>query len=756
MKYCKKCNLDYNKEISYCTNCGSKLIKKTNYNNYIMFFGVLLIIISSIAFGLFNWNVMNDNMKIIFVFVEFLLSFIIKYFYKNKNKKIFNTFDIISIIFIPLLLNMFLKYKLINTIIYDNDYLMYIYLSISYLLTTIIFFISSKIYNNKLSIIFMNISLVISFYYLNHIKLSGISSLCISLLLILLLIQIFNKYISDLKTKKIYTVLSDIIITYFAFSIYYYFISISHIETIIIFGLYIVNSLIFLFNKSNYFIKLIMPYSFLIVSIIFLMNIFENNTNMVVILLLLFSMLYYYIFRIKNNKINNITMFILNSILSVLFLSYYFFKDNNLMLLVTSIISNVFYISSYYISNNRKIIYIIPFTFSIFIISLINYINIFDKFFGFLFLSILYFVIYNILKVKNKSNYNIFLYSSFVLIFIESIMLLTYNEFIYWYILTLITIIYYFVMTYFFNNKNFQLILFILFIVLLQNCISLFITDLNYNFIIISNILFVILILISKLFKINVKKYIYFSIFILLYSLITFSIEKNLVKISLSILGYIISYKMIIGDNEVKNKNIYSIIITIIGLNYIYNIFKIMIDPIVISSLLTILFDLVLIVVLYLLDRYNGKQSVFISLIVLLPYFSLISNIDVDAKFQLCLLPVFIYVFIIGELIKCKNKNIKELIVFLIIMVLSLLCLRLNLIGIIFNLILSTLFIIISYYRNNKYLITYSLIYLFINFVLSLYSLFKNIGLVIILFIIGIVLIVFSIINEKSKNNKDA
>ena len=89
-------------------------------------------------------------------------------------------------------------------------------------------------------------------------------------------------------------------------------------------------------------------------------------------------------------------------------------------------------------------------------------------------------------------------------------------------------------------------------------------------------------------------------------------------------------------------------------------------------------------------------------------------------------------------------------------MFLSLLCLRVYLIGVIFNLILSTLFIIISYYRNNKYLLTYSLVFLFINFVLSLYSLFKNIGIVIVLFIIGIVLIVFSIINEKSKNNKDA
>lgn len=756
MKHCMNCNLDYNNQVSYCTNCGCKLRKKTNYNNYILFFGVLLIIISSIAFGLFNWNIMNDNMKILFIFIEFLISFLIKYFYKNKNKKIFNTFDIISIIFIPLLLNMFLKYKLINTIISDNDYLMYIYLSISYLLTTIIFFISSKIYSNKLSTIFMNISLVISFYYLNHIKLNGISSFCISLLVILLLIQIFNRFINDLSIKKIYTILSDIIITYFAFSIYYYFINMNYNESIIIFGLYIVNSLIFLFNKSNYFIKYIMPYSLLIVSIIFLINVFDNNTNMIVILLLLFSMLYYYIFRIKNNKINNITMFFLNSILNVSLLSYYFFKDNNLMLLVTSIISNVFYISSYYISNNKKIIYLILFTFSIFIISLINYIDIFDKFFGFLFLSVLYFIIYNILKGNNKNNYNIFLYSSYALILIESILLLTYNEFTYWYILTLITIIYYFVMTFFFNNKNSQLILFILFIVLLQNCISLFITNLNYNFIIISNILFLILILISRLFKFNVKKYIYFSIFILLYSLIVFNIEKNLVKISLSILGYIISYKIIIEDSEEKNKNIYSIIISIIGLNYIYNIFKIMIDPIVISSLLTIFFDLVLIIVLYLLDRYNGKQSVIISLIVLLPYFTLIGNIDVDIKFQLCLLPVFLYIFIIGELINSKNKIIKNLIIFFIIMFLSLLCLRVYLIGVIFNLILSTLFIIISYYRNNKYLLTYSLVFLFINFVLSLYSLFKNIGLVIVLFIIGIVLIVFSIINEKSKNNKDA
>ena len=118
MNYCKKCGNKIKKGAKFCKNCGFNLIKKEvkeiSSESIILYLGIFLVVFSSILFAFISWKNLSNILKVIFLFSEVILFFILSLVSKKlKNKNSFNACYFISMLFLPITLYLIKYYNLI-------------------------------------------------------------------------------------------------------------------------------------------------------------------------------------------------------------------------------------------------------------------------------------------------------------------------------------------------------------------------------------------------------------------------------------------------------------------------------------------------------------------------------------------------------------------------------------------------------------------------------------------------------------------
>ena len=117
------------------------------------------------------------------------------------------------------------------------------------------------------------------------------------------------------------------------------------------------------------------------------------------------------------------------------------------------------------------------------------------------------------------------------------------------------------------------------------------------------------------------------------------TMEYSLQSLFINVLVYILGYISLVNFH---NKKWWKIAFVMVGLIYITKLLGVIIDPIVIYTLISILITLVIITSLYLLDRFNSKELIIISLVILLPYYKLVDSLYANLD-ELYLIPFIVY-----------------------------------------------------------------------------------------------------------------
>ena len=217
----------------------------------------------------------------------------------------------------------------------------------------------------------------------------------------------------------------------------------------------------------------------------------------------------------------------------------------------------------------------------------------------------------------------------------------------------------------------------------------------------------------------------------------TYNADKFIILVSMFL--YIISYIVLLKQ---FNAAPWRIIYTMLGLYAITNIVHVFIDPIVISSIVSISIIFVIVIVLYLLDIENKITSVIISLCILVPYYSLINFLTPNFT-ELMLFPIIPYTILLVELIKFDNNTSKTLALIIPLSIISLFFVSLTdgTDSLIFDIILGALFIVYGALRKCSPLIYLVIALILVVLFIKLYMVISNLGVVIGLIILGFVLI---------------
>ena len=751
MKFCTECGNKLNSKDYFCTNCGKKIKEKMDFNNIVLFFGVLLIIISSFALGISRWSKMNDIFKLCFIFIEFILFNVISFaFKKMNNENVSKTFRFISIFFMPIFLVLLSYYELIGTMFSKGGNLVNVYLAIIYLLTSIIFFLEYKFDKLKLSYLISILFYVISSTFLIKKYCELAYSILISLFLSIFILICIYKVSKDQILKKSSLFIYKFIITFTSFISYFILLNSNLYEKIIILILYFSLSVYICFLDKKTFTKYLLPFAMPVISLTLIFDVFIS-LNVVIYIFSLLLMILYFLVLLLNDEYLKITTYVVN--LFTLFIIYININNfTNITILILSIVYTLFFNLTYLITKDKSSLYITPFTIYIIIYKFTLIINLPLKDFSLVIVSLIYSLIYIFLKYKKNSFNKMYLYSSYVLLIIESFILIYSYKFSIWYVLTSVVWIYYFINSIIIEkNKVLSFLIYLFTLIILVNLLYVCEFNINYIWLIIANITLFISVLLNKILKYDMKYYMYFGIIIVFLNLFNELSNKSIMYVCLSVIGYLLSYTYL-KNSSLKYKNIYLTLFMILGLNFVYNIIKIIIVPIVISSLLAIIFDFVILVILYLLDINDSKKTTIVSLTSLIPYYTLINDINIVISNELIYLPFIIYTFVLSEIIKFKSEKTKGYFILFSLLTISSISYRYDISAIIYNIVLSVIYIFIAYYKKYRILVYFAFGYLGLNIFLSLYSIFNNIILIFSLLLIGFILVIFVIINEIKKN----
>lgn len=171
VNFCPKCGHTFNQNIPVIKPQKEKHTDKEIKNSLIMVTGAILIILSAIIFLTSTWHITNNIIKtgvILFMLIVFLA---ISYFSKEYMKltQTSKTFYYIALSYIPILLLSISMFSLFGNFLSLYGKGKYIYLAISSILVSLIYYIDMKKHNNKLISIFSVIFQIIGVIFITLI-----------------------------------------------------------------------------------------------------------------------------------------------------------------------------------------------------------------------------------------------------------------------------------------------------------------------------------------------------------------------------------------------------------------------------------------------------------------------------------------------------------------------------------------------------------------------------------------------------------
>jgi len=234
--FCPKCGFSFNgKTVNFCPKCGHSFIVKTNIQNQkyykkeeiikekptdkeiknssILIVGSLLVVFASIIFLTSTWNITHNIVKtgvLIFMLVMFLaMSYISD---KKFNLKLISkTFYYIALAYIPIVLFSICLFSLFGNYLSLYGEGKYIYLTISNILVSVIYYLNAKKINSRLIFVFSFLFQILSVIFLVLIFNNSFYIVLFGLLLYSILLIILNLLNINLFTGNMHKILSLII-----------------------------------------------------------------------------------------------------------------------------------------------------------------------------------------------------------------------------------------------------------------------------------------------------------------------------------------------------------------------------------------------------------------------------------------------------------------------------------------------------------------------------------------------------------------
>lgn len=362
VNFCPKCGHTFNQNIKLNKPLKEKHTDKEIKNSLIMITGAILIILSAIIFLTSTWHITNNIIKtcvILFMLVVFLA---ISYFSKEymKLKQTSKTFYYIALAYIPILLLSISMFSLFGNFLSLYGKGKYIYLAISSILVSVIYYLDFKKHNNKLISIFSVIFQFISVIFLTLIFTNDIAFIYSALFIYSIIFNIIymnNIIYFDNKTHlNICITLFSILASLVGFNYLFIFIPYQNPYNFITCILLLANMyllLIKILNKDSIY-KFLYPVVIVMIFSYF-SYLFDNLMFRQSLILVSFAVVYIYNLA-RENKINIVTYFeILGSFL--LYNMVWMFMGNLLDTYILFAIMSIFSLVSYLYSEKYKELY---------------------------------------------------------------------------------------------------------------------------------------------------------------------------------------------------------------------------------------------------------------------------------------------------------------------------------------------------------------------------------------------------------------
>lgn len=784
MNYCGNCGCKLNETSNFCPKCGKptrlgiekikeKNIKKREVKNQkiLLNTGLALIIIASLIFSLFSFKDISILFKVIFLSVESIVFIYTSIILRKRTNYGYKALYMIGVLLIPIILCLLTSNELLGGFFKGTN--IFIYLAISFLLCSIIYIISYKFTKSKaylyFSYIFLNaFVLEISLYIFDLIN-NGVlynDSLSyavpftsiITFNLILQVVTLFKENnISNTFRKYIRVLLVIMIVPIILFM----FFDDTNLNNFIVINciVYILSSYIILFKSKNSIFNMVMP-PFIILILLLLTNyILQDYNNISIFMSVAVILLQFFVNYLINNKYFKITTYIFSTIFLLVMLLVSLDYGYVLSLICFGIVLLAF-IFTYKLETDKSYKNLLSsyIMFNIFfvVLSFVKVFSLTNNEYICLIASVVYSLIYVVLKTKNNTISKAYEVLSYVFIVISSLFLCGNN--ILANILHEAIWIYYFMLKLYFDDKpgvrNFLLIGTIvnLFIIFIRMNIS------SYYVFVSFTLLFTLISLVTKnVKKLNSKLFEILGIISIVLASLGNLKNYNLMGICFNILGYTFIY-----CNSFRNKNlsfIFRYLYTLLGFFIIYNLFNYFIDITVISSLLSLVTFMIILTIMFLMRVETDRKLICYTPIILIPYYSLIGNIDaiVNYNLELSITPLIIYILLFAEkVIKFKDKSLKytfELILLSALYITIVVNIHNDTVLYIYSLILSVIYVIIGMTQKDSPFVTFGCVTLLITTIFLFFEVQNSLILVFSILFIGVSLITY--ISMKESKNKD-
>ena len=780
MKYCSKCGNKIKENSRFCTKCGAptklelenrenlrKIKNEEIKTKTLLYLGAGLIILSSIIFAFVNWENMNNIFKIIFLTFEmvvFLSISICSKYYKNYMP--YKTMWFIGIIFIPIILNLIAKYGILGNYLSYKGSGIFVYLAISSILCTLVYYFSYKFVNLKIftyiSYLFAYLSIIFTLYIFNLEKINNLN-IVIPILCLFNLIIIFISSNKNNFSKSIINFISVILILFsillIPYIIYYYGYYKIDINVIIIFLTGIIHILcILLFIKKYSYIKTSYIYPFLLYPLLIsiIMFILHKYYSVSILISVIMSFTVCFILFLCENKTIKITSFVL--VFINIFLIILFFELKDKLLIITSTLLLIFSIFTYKISSTKfekqTCSLLLPISILLIIKGISDlFINI-DYSVIYIISSIICFSIYTIIlyKFNNKNLSYYFEYFAYIYLLLSSYVILFANIEIIMFIINEILWIYYFIFK-IINKKSLEKNAFLLVAVILNLLFSAIKFSMSFYYILIFiSVIFTMLYIVSSKLKINGEKvYFYISLISIILASLCNLQGYSLLAICVNTLIYCLVYCILTRKNITF---IVKFIYTIVGLLLISKLLNYFIDQHVISNIITLIIYIIIITSMFLLEVDSDNHVLSYSIVVIFPYTYLINNIDILNKFNVELIIILLVALILiytEKVFNIKREKDKTLLQIILISFLHIITIYIN---VIFNIILSIFYIFYGILQKKNSFVILGISLLLVSILINIIKIIGNLSIIYILLLVGIVLITYVFINEAKKNNK--
>lgn len=752
MKVCNHCQTKNNDNSIFCKKCGKKLKKEIDISKIVLLVGVFLVLFSSIFFGILNWGNMDNIFRLLFFCFETCLFFLMSLALKRVSNVTSRIFFVIGLVLTPFTLSMVPYYNIIPSILHNNA-LIFLYLAIIYLLTGVAYKLINLKFKGKILDYLALLALLIAIIFAALIFEAPAIIMGLILTIYMFILSLISKikFFSANKSYYISSVVLSFLLTPFLFFTFIGIVNAAYPLTMMIIGaitltIFIIDGYLKMFNTKTV-MHFFYPFMLQILSFIYVCSIFDFSDAGIYLTLSLINVAFYYVSLIFKNKLFSITTLVLTFIMFGFLTLVSMIDTASIWLLVVSGIFLIFNISLLIIKKYNFAHFFMAANVLTLVVGFNSLLYNFDDLVIIGFLSILYLIIYLIMNlVKNKYDF-MYLILMLLIGFVSVIVQADTSFSIIKLIICLTFAIGYILVNIFKEHASIRIIWF----VILNLITFVLFNNIYYSLLAISMFTIIAGIILQKTTKFNFKPHLLYAEIIVFGITLSNTMEYSLYSLFINVLAFILGYISLVNFH---NKKPWKIAYIMAGLLYITKLLGVVIEPTVIYTLISIFIILIVITSMYLLDRFNSKELVIISLVALVPYYKLVDALYVDLN-ELYIIPFIIYSIVLLFAIKWKSNTTRNVFILIPFFTFASILLLTNsgVVSTIIDAIFAVTYIILGLVKKFNLLVFFGIGLLVLNILLQIFTVLNNMAVIISLLIVGFILIFVAVIYSTKKKD---